>query len=61
MQEEFEKIGEVRETRTLNVSQRGTGLYLFLPKGLVEVYGLMAGDRIKAKLTDIFRPKKGKE
>ena len=55
---EFEKIGEVKETRTLNISQRGNGLYLFLPKGLVEVYGLRTGDRIKAKLMDLYRPKK---
>ena len=56
--EEWEKIGEVKETRSLKVAIRGTGSYLFLPKSFVELYGIMAGDKIKVKMMDIFRPKK---
>lgn len=58
MNEEFEKIGEVSETRTLTVSQKGEGLALYLPKGFVALYDLMAGDRIKVKLMEVFRPKR---
>jgi len=59
MRLEFEKIGEIRETHSLRVSQQGEGLYLYLPKGLREVHGIRAGDRIKATLRDLFRPKMG--
>jgi len=59
MRLEFEKIGEIRETHSLRVSQQGEGLYLYLPKGLCEVHGIWAGDRIKATLKDLFRPKQG--
>jgi len=59
MHEEFEKIGEIRETHSLRVSQQGEGLYLYLPRGLCEVHGIWAGDRIKATLRDHYRPRKG--
>jgi len=59
MRLEFEKIGEIKETHSLRVSQQGGGLYLYLPKGLTEVHGIRAGDRIKATLRDLFRPKMG--
>jgi len=58
MRREFERIGEIKETHSLAVSQRGGGLYLYLPKGLCEVHGIWAGDRIKATLRDLFRPKR---
>jgi len=59
MRLEFEKIGEIKETHSLRVSQQGEGLYLYLPKGLREVHGIRAGDRIKVTLRDLFRPKLG--
>jgi len=59
MRPTFEKIGEIKETHSLRVSQKGGGLYLYLPKGLCEVHGIWAGDRIKATLRDLFRPKQG--
>jgi len=59
MRPTFEKIGEIKETHSLRVSQKGGGLYLYLPKGLTEVHGIWAGDRIKATLRDLFRPKMG--
>jgi len=59
MRKEYEKIGEIRETHSLRVSQQGEGLYLYLPKGLTEVHGIWAGDRIKVTLSDLFRPKLG--
>jgi len=59
MREIIEKIGEINETRSLRVSQQGGGLYLHLPRGLIDVYGIRPGDWIKARLTDLFRPKMG--
>lgn len=57
----FERIGEIKETRSLRVSARGDGLCLYLPKGLCEVYDIISGDKIKAHLTDHYRPKKKEE
>lgn len=51
----FEKIGTIGETLNLRVSARGEGLYLYLPKSICEVHGLLTGDRIKAKLTEHYR------
>jgi len=56
-----EVIGKVGETRTLRVSCRGGGYYLYLPRDLVEVYGILAGDRIEVKLGRIYRPKRVEE
>jgi len=55
MAKAFEKIGEIKETRTLNVSARGDGLCLYLPKEFCELYGIVAGDKIKTRLADHFR------
>lgn len=57
----LEKIGKIGETRTLRCAQRGKGLYLYLPKDLVEIYGLMGRDRIEAKLGNIYRERKEEE
>ena len=57
MLKEYEKIGEIRETHSLRVAGRGNGLYLFLPRGLCEVHGIIAGDRIKVQLRDHYRLK----
>jgi len=59
MRQEFEKIGEIKETHSLRVSQQGEGLYLYLPKGLTEVHGIWAGDRIKVTLRDHYRSRMG--
>jgi len=56
--ERFEEIGNVGESRTLRVSASGRGLYLYLPKELVEMHGILAGDRIEVKLGKIHRPKR---
>lgn len=52
---DWERIGVLKETQTLPVSARGAGLCLYLPKDLCEVYGLIAGDRLKVELRDHFR------
>ena len=56
MRERLEKIGNVSETRTLKVVTKGDGLALYLTKDLCEVCEIWAGDRVKAKLMDHFRP-----
>ena len=55
---EWELIGKLKETITLPVSARGTGLCLYIPKVTADTYGLIAGDRVKASLLDHFRKKK---
>jgi len=59
--ERFEPIGKIGESRTLRVSVRGGGYYLYMPRDLVEIYGILSGDRIEVKLGRIYRPKKIEE
>jgi len=53
----MEPVGKIGESRTLRVSVRGGGYYLYLPRDVVEVYGILAGDRVEVKLGRIYRPK----
>jgi len=57
MNQAYEKIGEIKEVTTLQVSARGSGLCLYLPKQLCETYGVIAGHRLKVAIGDHFRPK----
>lgn len=52
---EFEPIRKIEETRTLNVTCVGSGLGLYLPKDLVDTYGISPVDRIKVTLSEIYR------
>jgi len=61
MPRNFQKVQKIDETHSLRVSARGEGYCLYLPRGLVELYGLLTGDKIKAHLTDHFRPVKKDE
>jgi len=56
MSQAYEKIGEIKEVITLQVSARGNGLCLYLPKQLCETYGVAAGHRLKVVIRDHFRP-----
>jgi len=58
MPEEFEEIRNIGLTTLLRVSVQGDGLYLYIPKNIIEVYGIMAGDRIEVKLGTVHREKK---
>ena len=58
---EFEEIRKINETRTLTVYYMGSGLALYLSKDLKDLYGIQGGDRVKAKLLEIYRPKKDRE
>jgi len=55
---EWEKIGDLKETITLSVSSRGTGLCFYIPKTQCDVYGLISGDLIKVSLRDHFRKRR---
>ena len=57
MVKEFQQIGDIGETRALSVVTKGNGLALYLPRVLVEIYGLRPGDQVKASLLDHYRPK----
>jgi hypothetical protein len=57
MHQSFEKIGEIKEEITLQVSVRGGGLCLYLPKVFCETYDVIAGHRLKIRIGDHFRPK----
>jgi hypothetical protein len=45
----------------LRTSQHGDGMYLFVPKDIVDVYSLIPGDRVKVKLIESFRLLSGVE
>ena len=54
------EIREIGEDRYLQVAVRGGAFYLYLPKRLVKVHGLMAGDTVEVRLKRRHRPKEGK-
>lgn len=56
MTAEMEKIQNLKIQPVLRVSKHGTGLYLYLPKHVNEMFGIMAGDRIEVHLLRHFRP-----
>lgn len=58
---EWNVVGKVNELITLPVSARGDGLCLYLPKDLCNLYGLVAGDRLKVHLLEHFRKERSDE
>jgi hypothetical protein len=52
---DWERIDVLKEVQTLPVSSRGSGLCLYLPKDICQVYGLIAGDRLTVKMLDHYR------
>jgi len=52
---EYKEVGEIGRSPLLRVSARGAALYLYLPKDLVEAYGIIASDLIEVKLGKILR------
>jgi hypothetical protein len=51
----YENIGKIGETLTLPVSARGDGLCIYLPKGICETHGILAGDKILTELSIHYR------
>ena len=58
---EWDVLGKVDELITLPISARGEGLCLYLPKDLCQLYGLIAGDRMKVTLKEHFRKRRTEE
>jgi len=53
----LDKIKDLKLKPVLRVSQRGAALYLYIPKDIVEVCGVRAGDKIEVELRTLYRPK----
>jgi hypothetical protein len=49
------KSQKIQLETLLRTSQHGDGMYLFIPKDVVDVYGLLPGDRVKVKLVESYR------
>lgn len=58
---DWEIVDKIDEKLTLQVSARGDGLCLYLPKDLCDVYRLIAGDRVKVGLGEHFRRRRQEE
>jgi len=56
--QEYVEVGKIDRAPLLRVSARGGALYLYLPKDMVEAYGIMSGDLIEVKLGAIRRSRK---
>jgi len=59
--EEFEEIGKVGLTLLMTVSARGTGFYLYIPKGVCDTFGIRVGDRLEVQIGKIRRLKTARE
>jgi len=57
----WKKVGNIGETRNLRVAARGGTLYLYLPRDLVALNEIVAGDRVEARLGDVHREIMGEE
>jgi len=55
VRKKWKHVREIKELITLSVSGSGGGLYLYLPKKLIEQYDINAGDRVKVQLRDLFK------
>ena len=60
MRKEFEKVKSLKITVLMRVSAHGNGLYLYLPKDIVEAYGIIAGNKLGVQILDHYQPKTAK-
>jgi len=56
--EKYVSVGKIGLRPLLRVACRGSALYLYLPKDLVEAHGIMVGDLIEVVLGEIRRQMK---
>jgi len=59
--EQFEEIGKVGLTLLMTVSARGSGFYLYIPKGVCDTFGIRVGDRLEVQIGKIRRLKTVKQ
>ncbi|MGA2767980.1 MAG: AbrB/MazE/SpoVT family DNA-binding domain-containing protein [Candidatus Bathyarchaeia archaeon] len=52
---EWEKRGNLKTMMVLNVTSRGSSLAVIIPRDVVEVNGLVSGDRVRVWLLDHYR------
>jgi len=52
---EYRVVGKIGLRTLLKAAARGGALYLYVPKDLVDVYGLMGGDQVEVTLGEIRR------
>jgi len=52
---EYVVVGKIGLRTLLRAAVRGGALYLYVPKQIVEAYGLMGGDQVEASLGEVRR------
>ena len=56
MVKEFKEKQVLKITVIARVSAHGEGLYLYIPKDVVEAYGIIAGDKVEVQFLKHFKP-----
>jgi hypothetical protein len=52
------KIGNLKVMTPLNVSARGDSLCLIIPKEIIELHGVLSGDKIRVWMLDHYRERR---
>jgi len=55
----FEFAEKLGVTVLTHVSVHGGGLYLYIPRDLVEAYKIVAGDKVEVQFQRLFKPAPG--
>jgi hypothetical protein len=58
---DWRKVGNLKEMVLLNVSSRGNSLCIIVPKDLVDIAGVISGDRVRVWFLDHYRKKREEE
>jgi len=56
MRQQFKEKQTLKVTVVSRVSAHGDGLYLYIPKDVIDVYGIAAGDKIEVQFLRQFKP-----
>jgi len=56
MRKEYVFSRKLGVTVVMRVSQHGDGLYLYIPRDITDVYGIIAGDKLEVQLQKLFKP-----
>jgi hypothetical protein len=55
---DWEKVGNLKVMTLLNVSSRGNSLCIIVPRDVVDVHGVISGDRVRVWFLDHYRKKR---
>jgi hypothetical protein len=58
---DWKKVGNLKEMVVLGVSSRGNSLCIIIPKDLVDIAGVISGDRVRVWFLDHYRKKREEE